>query len=816
MKNQRDTYNLKPIAIFLSTLLASNLAYSNNANNEVILLDEISVQGRNTTVSSDPLSGAPKQNDIVVSKTKLKANSSTLGNALAGELSVHSNQFGGGASAPIIRGQETVRLKILQNGSDVIDMSQLSPDHAIGVDTLLAEQVEIVRGASTLLYATASPAGVINVVDKRIPTKLPEKGYEIDLSTRYNTNSHEKLGTAGITVGLGEHIALRFEGLGRDSNDYHVPYFKSDKVLKYAPDTYNKTKTHMFGISFIGSKGYIGASYNERAEKYGIPGHNHLHDSCGPHIWGGNAKNTYYLNLYPHLMGDADLTEPHNFHCGSNHVHDSGFSHDQPYGVPHDHSMAGPYVKLKSKRYDIRAELKSPLKYIEKARLNYSSTDYFHDERDGAIPVNLFKAKGYNLRLELFHEPFNGLTGVWGVQYQEQVSSANLPRVPKCSLLYEIVPYGQKPKIQPRCAPKITDEQRKSGWVLPKHELQQVGFFAMEQFRWKDFLFEAGIRTEKQKIAIEYDLAAIADAKSLADGSKCLLAILCNGSNTRKPIRKVNDPDLSPRTERATSYSLSTTWYLAPEYSLMLTYSHNERSPTAMELYHHGRNLATNSFKYGNKDLKKEVSNNTEISLAYTGEKLSYNLGVYYYRFKNRIFSQILRREGNLTQTRYTQSQAKYYGAEGRIDYAITPETTVGIFGDYVRGKLFDLPPTYKPDDLHVNLIATPQPDQDAPRVPPARLGVRASSAFTDHLSGTMEYIYVYKQHKVAPRENQTAAHSMLNAGLEYANNLAAVNYQFFIQGNNLLNRRVYSHSSFQSFVPQMGRNFVIGLNVNF
>ncbi|XWY21171.1 TonB-dependent receptor [Bisgaard Taxon 45] len=802
------------VSPFFAVLMASCLSralLAHAENKQVVFLDEISVESQGVALSGDPLSGLPKQNDILVSKQKLKTGSSTLGNALAGELSVHSNQFGGGASAPIIRGQETVRLKVLQNGSDVIDMSQLSPDHAIGVDTLLADRVEVVRGASTLLYATASQAGVINVVDKRIPTRLPNKGYEVDLGWRYNLNNAEKLTTLGLSVGLGQHIALRFEGLGRDAKDYHVPYFKSNQVLKYAPDTYNKTQATSYGLSFIGERGYVGFAYNQRAEKYGIPGHNHFHDSCGPHIWGGNVRNDYYLNLYPHLMGDTDLVTPHDFHCGNDHSHSAGFSHEQPYGVPHEHSVAGPYVRLRSTRYDIRAELNNPVSYIDKFRLSYSNTDYFHDERDGDIPVNLFVAKGDNVRFEFLHQPMAGLSGIWGVQYQKQQSSANLPRIAHCTNRYEVVPFGEKPKFKPRCTQKLTAEKRHAAWVLPPHQFKQMGVFAVEQWRWKTVLVEAGVRTEKQKIAIDYDIGAIEQAKARASGKRCLFSP-CDG----KAVIRVNTPDLSARVERATSYSLSTTWSMTPDYALMLGYSHNERSPTPMELYLHGRNLATNSFKYGNKDLKKEVSNNIELGLSYIGEKLSYQVSVYYYRFKNRIFSQILRREGNLTQTRYTQSQAKYYGAEGRLDYQLTPATKLGIFGDYVRGKLFDLPPTYQRDALFTTHIPIAQPDQDAPRVPPARLGFRVSSELTEKLSTTLDYTYVYKQHKVAPLEHQTAAYSMLNMGLEYRDTFAGIGYQLFLQGNNLLNRRVYSHTSFQPFVPQPGRAVMFGLNLRF
>lgn len=118
------------------------------------------------------------------------------------EIGVHSNQFGGGASAPIIRGQEGVRVKILQNGMDSVNMSTLSPDHTVPVDTLLAGKVEVLRGATTMLYSTASTAGVINVSDQKIPRAMPENGIEGDLNLRYNQNSRENTQTIGTTLGL--------------------------------------------------------------------------------------------------------------------------------------------------------------------------------------------------------------------------------------------------------------------------------------------------------------------------------------------------------------------------------------------------------------------------------------------------------------------------------------------------------------------------------------------------------------------------------------------------------------------------------------
>lgn len=165
---------------------------------------------------------AQKASDVIINKEKLQQRSATLGNALAEEPGVHSNPFGGGSSTPVIRGQEGVRVKILQNGLDAIDMSTLSPDHAVGVDTLLADRVELIRGASTLLYSTASSAGVINVVDGRIPTEVPED-YNGEAALRFNENNDERVATAGVTFGLTDRVALRVEGLTRKANNYEVP-----------------------------------------------------------------------------------------------------------------------------------------------------------------------------------------------------------------------------------------------------------------------------------------------------------------------------------------------------------------------------------------------------------------------------------------------------------------------------------------------------------------------------------------------------------------------------------------------------------------
>ena len=127
--------------------------------------------------------------DQVIEQKSLKERAPTIGDALADELGVYSNQYGSGSSRPVIRGQDGPRVKVLQHASETADVSSLSPDHAVTVDPILAKQIEIIRGPSTLLYSAGTVGGLVNVTDQKIPTSMPEKGLEGTAGLRYNSGS---------------------------------------------------------------------------------------------------------------------------------------------------------------------------------------------------------------------------------------------------------------------------------------------------------------------------------------------------------------------------------------------------------------------------------------------------------------------------------------------------------------------------------------------------------------------------------------------------------------------------------------------------
>ncbi|EIJ70160.1 TonB-dependent receptor plug domain-containing protein [Pasteurella bettyae] len=230
--------HLLALAVISACYVGVSMAQDNND-----MLDEVVV----TTSTSDDVQSLAfqqgrKASDVSIEGKKFKKRSATLGNALAAELGVHSSPFGGGSSAPIIRGQEGVRIKLLQNGSDIIDMSSMSPDHVVAADTLLAQQVELVRGTSTLMYGMASPAGVVNIVDRRIPTaSVKDKNYEGEVVSRFDTASKERVLNAGVSLNLGEYFVARVEGLTRKADNYRVPEIDLGQKLNYLPDSHNKS-----------------------------------------------------------------------------------------------------------------------------------------------------------------------------------------------------------------------------------------------------------------------------------------------------------------------------------------------------------------------------------------------------------------------------------------------------------------------------------------------------------------------------------------------------------------------------------------------
>jgi len=132
----------------------------------------------------------------------------TIGETLAREPGISASDFGRGASRPVIRGLGGSRVRILEGGIGSMDVSNLSPDHAVGIDPLHARQIEILKGPATLLYGSGAIGGIVNVVTDRIPTEVPDKP-SLDAEFRYDAATNERTGAASWRRAMETWAALR-------------------------------------------------------------------------------------------------------------------------------------------------------------------------------------------------------------------------------------------------------------------------------------------------------------------------------------------------------------------------------------------------------------------------------------------------------------------------------------------------------------------------------------------------------------------------------------------------------------------------------
>ena len=143
----------------------------------------------------------------------------TIGETLARQPGVSAFSFGPSASRPILRGFQGDRIRVLTDGIGSIDVSNTSVDHAVIIDPLLAERIEVLRGPAALLYGSSAVGGVVNVIDTRIPRTVPENGYRVNGIGTYGSAANERSGGMAGDVAVGQHLVLHADGSYLKSGD---------------------------------------------------------------------------------------------------------------------------------------------------------------------------------------------------------------------------------------------------------------------------------------------------------------------------------------------------------------------------------------------------------------------------------------------------------------------------------------------------------------------------------------------------------------------------------------------------------------------
>ena len=199
---------------------------------------------------------------------------STLGETLDNLPGIANSSFGPNVGRPTIRGMDGDRIRILQNSGANMDVSGLSFDHAVPIDPLTTERIEILRGPATLLYGGSAIGGVVNVIDNRIARERAfdaKGGVMGKAEVRAGGAANERSTGAMVETGT-DKFAIHVDAFDRRTQNLKVPKnmscesgVNSVKVCNSA----SNTKGGAVGGTLLFDRGYLGLSTSEYKSTYG-------------------------------------------------------------------------------------------------------------------------------------------------------------------------------------------------------------------------------------------------------------------------------------------------------------------------------------------------------------------------------------------------------------------------------------------------------------------------------------------------------------------------------------------------------------------
>ena len=336
---------------FSLLLLLVQLAFAQDKAD--LVLPSTDVNGNLVGISSDPM--VDPSNIMNGRELSIKRESS-IGETLTNIPGVSNSSYGPSIGRPVIRGMDGDHIKILQNGLGNLDVSNLSADHGVSIDPLIIEQIELIRGPSSLLYGNGISGGVINAIDHRIP-KEAFTGIAGRAESRYESVNRGKSNAAVVDLGTSSFV-IHMDAYNRNTENLSIP---GGAVSRYSNEA---------------SRGK-GSLLNSNSNTYG----------------GAIGASMIFDNGYAGL---------------------SFSNHNSNYGSPKEDTVR---LDMESNRWDFSSELKELPSFFNRIKVRMSNTDYQHSEIDAGVVATTFKNKGTGGSFEMGHKELYGLNGLVGFAF---------------------------------------------------------------------------------------------------------------------------------------------------------------------------------------------------------------------------------------------------------------------------------------------------------------------------------------------------------------------------------------------------------------
>lgn len=321
-----------------------------------------------------------------------------IGDMLTSLPGVSATSFGPGASRPVVRGFQGNRVAVLTDSIGNIDASNTSADHAVTIDALTTERIEVLRGPAVLLFGGQAVGGAVNVIDKRIPRSVPDEPVHIDAQLGYGSGAEEYSGGGSVDVPIGDRVVVHVDGSYRSSNDLRIGGYLLSPTLRQEALDFAADQTALGNVAEA-ANATIWANSRGRLTNSGVT------------TWTAGA-------------GAAFIDDGGNLGVSFN-------IYDTKYGIAErpDFGLApggdGVSIDLRQYRFDFRGEIELGDGVFDKLRLRTGYANYEHVELEGTQVGTQFLSKAIETRLELTQNNRNGWRGASGVQYTTRDFTAN-------------------------------------------------------------------------------------------------------------------------------------------------------------------------------------------------------------------------------------------------------------------------------------------------------------------------------------------------------------------------------------------------------
>ena len=702
----------------------------------------------------------------VVSGDDISATASqSLGESLDGLLGVSSADYGSGVGQPIIRGMSGNRVKILNNGMIVRDVAGIGVDHVNDVDLNNIQQIEIVRGPSSLLYANGTIGGIINIVDNTIARedfaeselKLGLEAQSVNDGDSHNLSYQNNLGGLNFSFAYKDSQFDNFDvptGAILHDEDHDEDHEDEHDEDKHDEDEHEEegflsnsdfeNKALRLGVSKAGDWGYFGVSVNSVESIYGIPFHGDEH---------GDEHGEEH---------EEDHEEDHEGeeHEGEEHEGERIFSTTDSEVV----NLEGAYIVsnswLKKVNYFIRdTDYSLTEQHAEEEHEGEEHEGEEHGDEDHAEGPTVFSNESR--------------------EYGAIFDLSNDDLLQKISLNFvdeDMSIVGEEAFMNPTVSEEMT-----LGYYLSK----QVDSFHLDLGIRHDRTSRKGSVSHEEEHEEEHH-------------------------DEHEEEQHDEEMDYFSKDYNATSFAMSLSKDLNENFDLNVSAGMVERTPSAMELFMNGAHLATGRLEIGNTDLESEQSTNFDATLSYENEGVFGTFTLFKNDVANYIYLQDETAEahdehddeddhGGLIKANYLQQNAQFVGYElemGTVFELGDGDLTLSFGRDSVSGEFRD--------------------DSNIPRMTPDR-NIYAISYAKNSLELKLDLKDVGSQRDIGTNETVTSGFNMLNFNavktFTFGKKQTATVSLF---AKNLLDEVARNHSSFvKDEVPLPGRNLGIKVQLS-